>query len=131
MQMILAALVATCAFPAAAAEDRYSGHYQRECGTLVCELRMLPAGSDVWHLRWTATDPKDFSLTPKCEFETEVELGSAEMGGITVEGIAVGRHDGKPFGVFDLDPGRVSISSQWEACRGLPPKGVYRSMGDE
>lgn len=129
MRIALATLALALASPAAAA-DRYSGHYQRTCGDLVCELRMLPAGRDSWHLKWTATDPRDYSLTPVCQFETEVELGSAAIGGTTVEGIAVGRSNGRPFGVFDLDPGRVSISSSWEACAGLAPKGVYETVGD-
>ncbi len=130
MRLILATLLLACAMPAAAA-DRYSGHYQRECGPHVCELRMLPSGRDSWHLKWTATDPRDHTLTPVCEFETEVELGSAVVGGTTVTGIAVGEAQGRPFGVFDLDPGRVSISSSWEACTGLAPKGIYESVGDE
>ncbi|WP_279483210.1 hypothetical protein [Aureimonas sp. SK2] len=128
--MILATLTLALVSPAAAA-DRYSGHYQRECGKLVCELRMLPAGRDSWHLRWTATDPRDFSLTPVCELETEVELGAARMGPAVVEGVAVGRVQEHAFAVFDLDPGRVSISSTWEACAGLAPKGIYESVGDE
>ena len=130
MRYLIATLSLALVAPAAAA-DRYSGHYQRECGDLVCELRMLPSGRDVWHLKWTATDPADFSLTPVCEFETEVELGSARMGPSIVEGIAVGWVGGRPFGVFDLDPGRVSISAGWEACAGLAPKGIYESVGDE
>ncbi|ALN73071.1 hypothetical protein [Aureimonas sp. AU20] len=130
MRLILATLSLALVTPAAAA-DRYSGHYQRECDDLVCELRMLPAGRDAWHLRWTATDPTDFSLTPVCEFETEVELGIATIGGAIVRGIAVGKAAGRPFGVFDLDPGRVSVSAGWEACAGMGPKGVYESVRDQ
>jgi hypothetical protein len=117
-----AALFLACILPASA-EDRYAGTYERSCGEdLRCELTMTakPGG---WHVAWKAARPSDKSEV--CSFETDASLGSAMLGPVPVSGIAVGRWQGRPFGVFDLDPGRVSFSASWEACPGAAPKGVY------
>lgn len=83
-------------------------------------------------MRWTATDPADHSLRVLCELRTTLELGSVVLGpaGI-IDEVAVGRHRGRPFALFDLDPGRISWSGAWEACPGIRPKAIYGSFGDE
>lgn len=126
--MAIFALVLTIS--AAAAADRYTGRYSGACGELVCELDVSPAGRDRWTVHWTATDLTDRDLRVLCELRTTVSIGSATIGSMQVDGIAVGRHRGRPFGLFDLDPGRVSWSSGWEACPGIGPKGIYDALGD-
>ncbi|GGE00583.1 hypothetical protein GCM10011390_19230 [Aureimonas endophytica] len=124
-------LVSTTPIAAHAEPDRYSGRYSAECGDLVCELDIVPR-SGGWTIRWTATDPTVLDAVPACSFTTTAELGSAVMGPAgVVSGIAVGEWKGRPFGIFDLEPGRVSWSSSWEACPGVAPKRIYEAYGDE
>ena len=133
MRALLAtrSLVLTAPIAAHAEPDRYSGRYVSECGDLVCKLDVAPTRGG-WTVRWTATDPQILDAAPACAFTTTAELGSARLGPAgVVYGIAVGEWRGKPFGLFDLEPGRVSWSSSWEACPGIAPKGVYASFGDE
>ncbi|WP_294640408.1 hypothetical protein [uncultured Aureimonas sp.] len=135
MRSILAAFSLALSIHAAEAANRYSGRYSGACGDLACELDVTPAGPDRWTVRWTATDPADpadHSLRVLCDFRTTVELGSAVLGPAgVVDGVAVGRHHGRPFALFDLDPGRVSWSSSWEACPGIRPKAIYTAFGDQ
>lgn len=130
MRAVLAILMLVATTPIADAADRYSGRYSTACGTLVCELAIAPIRGG-WTVRWSASDPRVLDAEPICGFETTAELGSARMGPAgVVEGIAVGRVKGQPFGLFDLGDGRVSWSSSWAAC-GIAPKGIYSAFGDE
>ncbi|GGD28903.1 hypothetical protein [Aureimonas glaciei] len=131
MRIALATLLLACISLPSHAEDRYSGHYSAGCGQLVCELDIRPAGKG-WSVRWTASDPTRLDAVPVCSFKTTAELGSAAMGPAgVVSGIAVGQVRGRPFGLFDLAPGRVSWSSSWQACEGVAPKAIYEAFGDE
>ncbi|GGD87956.1 hypothetical protein GCM10011390_03400 [Aureimonas endophytica] len=132
MRAALAALSLVLATCPTIAADRYSGRYSAECGTLVCELDIAPAGRDRWRIRWTATDPTILDARPKCAFSTTARIGAAQLGpaGI-IDGIAVGEWRGRPFGLFDIPEGRVSWSSSWQACPGIAPKGIYSEFGDE
>ncbi len=131
MRAILATLLCALALPAAA-DDRYAGRYSADCGRLVCELTIQLSAPDAWRVLWAAYHPQVLDAEPACAFTTTAEIGSARLGPAgVVEGIAVGKVRGRPFGIFDLDAGRVSWSSAWEACPGVAPKGVYSAFGDE
>lgn len=97
----------------------------------VCRLDIQPAGQG-WSVTWTASDPRVLDARPVCSFKATAEIGSAQMGPAgVVSGIAVGTWKVRPFGIFDLAPGRVLWSSSWEACKGVSPKAVYEVFGDE
>lgn len=133
MRALLATLmlVSTASIAASAEHDRYAGRYSADCAPLVCELDVAPIRGG-WTVRWIASDPRVLDAKPRCAFTTTAAIGSAEMGAVgTVTGIAVGEWRGRPFGIFDLEPGRVSWSSSWEACPGISPKAVYSAFGDE
>ncbi|WP_158871374.1 hypothetical protein [Antarcticirhabdus aurantiaca] len=132
MRAVLATLSLVLALPAAAAaDDPYTGRWSGACGDLACELTIEPAGAGRWSVEWTATDPTDFDLLPLCSISTTAAIGTVVLGPVgEVDGIAVGRVKGKPFGIFPLEPGRISWSSTWEACPGIAPKGYYGELGD-
>ncbi|WP_062233546.1 hypothetical protein [Aureimonas sp. N4] len=133
MRVLLATLLLVLSTPiaTAGAPDPYTGRYAAECGDLVCDLDIEPRRGG-WTVRWTATDPRLLDAVPKCAFTATAKIGSAAMGPAgRVDGIAVGTVKGKAFGIFDLEPGRVSWSSTWEACPGVSPKAFYSAFGDE
>lgn len=125
--LVITAAIAILATPAAS-RDRFSGYYNRECGTRhVCDLRIDQTGPTRWHVVWEPFVWRGDGK-PVCHREFDVQIGGPE--GVLVDGIAHGRLGGGLVGIGDRGMGRLEVRAAGQECAGIGMGGVYEAVGD-
>ncbi|NDW07361.1 hypothetical protein [Jiella pacifica] len=118
--------IAALATPALSA-DRFSGYYNRECGTRhVCDLRIDRTGPTRWRVTWEPFVWRGDSK-PVCRREFSAQIGGPA--GTFIDGIAHGKVGGGLVGIVDRGLGKLEVRTDG-GCAGILMGGTYEAVGD-